>query len=172
MTTGIQFLSLPNEILILILSFLPLRSITACKRSCCRLRAVIKHSGLLRCRMRTMRSFMEDLSPPGLTTSDFLDNLKTWEKAWLTFGVGSEVVTRTTYKPSLGASEFLLRSGYLIEIRQGMTQGWSYLDLHLLRNHGGPSAPQWTDIQLETTISVKGWALDVDQDLLAVSAIS
>jgi hypothetical protein len=31
---GIQFLGLPGEILVLILSFLPLRDITACKRSC------------------------------------------------------------------------------------------------------------------------------------------
>jgi hypothetical protein len=115
---------------------------------------------------------MEDLSPPGLTTSEFLDNLKTWEKAWLTFGVGSEVVTRTTYKPLIGPSEFLLRSGYLIEMHHGITQGWSYLDLHLQHNHGGQSAPQWTDVQLGTTFRVNGWALDVDQDLLAVSAIS
>jgi hypothetical protein len=120
-----------------------------------------------------MKSYMEDLSPPGLSTSDFLENLKSWEKAWLTFTVGKHVATHTTYKPFLGPSEFLLRSGYLIEMRQGVTPGWSYLDLYLQGNvRGEELAPQWTDIQLESTFNVQGWALDIDQDLFAVSVIS
>lgn len=172
MTTDSSLLSLPNELLVYILSLLPLRSITACKRSCCRLRAVIKHSGLLRCRIRTMKSYIEDLSPPGLSTSDFLEHLKRWEKAWLMFGVGQEAATQTMYKPFLGDSEFLLRSGYLIEMRHGQRPGWSHLDLSPQRDLRGDSlTPQWTDIQLETTCRVGGWAMDVDQDLVAVSVL-
>ncbi|KAH8982726.1 hypothetical protein EDB86DRAFT_323397 [Lactarius hatsudake] len=170
---GDQLLGLPGEILVLILSFLPLRDITACKRSCWQLRAVIKQSGLLRCRIRTMKNYIEDLSPPGLSTCDFLESLKKWEKAWLTFGVGKEVAAHTTYIPYRGRSDFLLRSGYLIEMRHGEAPGLSYTDLSSQRIVNGVQSPLgWTDIQLAANASIGGWALDVDQNLVAVSLLS
>ncbi|KAH9173275.1 hypothetical protein EDB89DRAFT_1958840 [Lactarius sanguifluus] len=170
---GDQLLGLPGEILVLILSFLPLRDITTCKRSCWQLRAVIKQSGLLRCRIRTMKNYIEDRSPPGLSTCDFLESLKKWEKAWLTFGVGKEVAAQTTYIPYRGRSDFLLRSGYLIEMRHGEAPGLSYLDLSSQRIVNGVESPLgWTDIQLAANASIGGWALDVDQNLVAVSLLS
>ncbi len=169
----IQLLGLPGEILVLILSFLPLRDITACKRSCWQLRGVIKQSGLLRCRIRTMKNYIEDLSPPGLSTSDFLESLKKWEKAWLTFGVGKEAAAQTTYIPYRGRSDFLLRSGYLIEMRHGETPGLSHLDLSSQRIINGVQSPLgWTDVQLAANVSIGGWALDIDQNLVAVSLLS
>lgn len=170
---GTHFLGLPGEILVLILSFLPLRDITACKRSCWQLRGVIKQSGLLRCRIRTMKNYIEDLSPPGLSTSDFLESLKKWEKAWLTFGVGKEAAVQSTNIPYRGRSDFLLRSGYLIEMRLGETPGLSYLDLSSQRIINGISPPlSWTDVQLAANVSIGGWALDIDQNLVAVSLLS
>lgn len=169
----IQLLRLPDEILVLILSFLPLRDITACKRSCWQLRGVIRQSGLLRCRIRTMKNYVEDLSPPGLSTSDFLESLKKWEKAWLTFGVGTVAAAQTTYRPYRGRSDFLLRSGYLIEMRQGETPGLSHLDLSSQRIVNGIQSPlSWTDVQLAANVSIGGWALDIDQNLVAVSLLS
>lgn len=167
---GLQLLGLPSEILILIFAFLPLPEINACKRSCQRLRAVIKQSGLLRCRIRTMKNYIEDLSPPGLSTAAFLHNLRTWEKAWLAFNVGKEAATQNTFRPYQGFSDFLLRSGYLIQLCQGDSPGWSYLDL--TRQRDQISAAQWTDIQLDVNFFAMGWALDIDQDLVAVSRLS
>jgi F-box-like len=168
-----QLLALPNELLVLILAFLPLRSITSCKRTCRHLRAVIKQSGLLRCRIRTMKNYIENLSPPGLSTSDFLENLRIWEKAWLTFGVGKEAATQTLFRPFQGFSEFLVRSGYLIQMGQGDRCGWSYVDLSLQPHlRGKRSAVRWTDVQLEVNLTTRGWALDIDQDLVAISCLS
>ena len=170
---GTQLLGLPNELIVLILAFLPLRSITFCKRSCRHLRAVIKQSGLLRCRIRTMKNYIENLSPPGLSTADFLENLRIWEKAWLTFSVGKEAAKQTMFRPFRGFSEFLLRSGYLIQMCQGDRSGWSYVDLSLQPNFRGKrSAGLWTDIQLEVNLTTSGWALDIDQDLVAISCLS
>jgi len=170
---GLQLLGLPSEILILIFSFLSLPEINACKRSCQRLRAVIKQSGLLRCRIRTMKNCIEDLSPPGLSTAAFLDHLRKWEKAWLTFNVGNEAATQNTFRPYQGLFDFLLRSGYLIQLCQGDSPGWSYLDLSRQRGlHGQISAAQWTDIQLDTNFFAMGWALDIDQDFVATSRLS
>jgi len=170
---GLQLLGLPSEVLILIFSLLPLPEINACKRSCRRLRAVIKQSGLLRCRIRTLKNHIEDLSPPGLSTADFLDSLRTWEKAWLTFNVGKEAATQTTFRPYQGFTDFLLRSGYLIQLCQGDSPGWSYMDLSRQRDlRGKISAAQWTDIQMNTNFFSMGWALDIDQDFVAVSRLS
>ena len=167
---SIQLLSLPSELLVLILSFLPLRSIPACKRTCRQLRAVIMHSGLLRCRMRTLKNYMENLSPPGLSTADFLDNLEKWEKALLTFSVGREAATQTMFRPFQAFSEFLLRSGYLIQVSTLEDPGWSYVDLYTQCDINGRvrSAAQWKDIKLEL-VMITEWALDIDQDLVAVS---
>jgi hypothetical protein len=167
---GTQLLNLPNELLILIIAFLPLRSISSCKRSCHHLRAVIKHSGLLRCRIRTLKNYIEDLSPPSLSTVDFLETLRKWEKAWLTFGVGMKAVTQTTFRPFQGFDEFVLRSGYLIQMCHGDTPGWSYADLSLQRDlRGKRSAIRWKDIQVEVNLSSTGWTLDIDQNLVVFS---
>ncbi|KAH9986345.1 hypothetical protein BJV74DRAFT_845025, partial [Russula compacta] len=66
---------------------------------------------------------------------------------------------------------FLLRSGYLIQ--EHRRPGWSYLDLSLQRGlHGTPSIPRWTDVRLEANVRIWKWALDVDQDLVAVLLLS
>ncbi|KAH9959267.1 hypothetical protein BC827DRAFT_522842 [Russula dissimulans] len=153
---GPHLLGLPDELLVLILVFLPLNSITACKRSCWRLRAVIRQSGRLRCRIRTMKNFMEDLSPPGLSTSDFLDNLRKWERAWLTLNIKKGAASHTMFRPFDVQCDFLLQSGYLIQ--------------RALREKASDS--EWTDVPLEAEATTGGWALDVDQDLVAVSLLS
>ena len=120
-----------------------------------------------------MKNYIENLSPPGLSTADFLENLRIWEKAWLTFGVGKEAATQTLFRPFQGFSEFLVRSGYLIQMCQGDSCGWSYVDLSLQPHlRGKRSAVRWTDVQLEASLGTRGWALDIDQDLVAISCLS
>jgi hypothetical protein len=120
-----------------------------------------------------MKNYLEDLSPPGFTTLEFIEALKKWEKAWLSFSVEKEAATHRIYKsyPGLGeyGCEFMLRSGYLIQMYQGRL-GWSYLDLSLQRDlHEVRSAPKWTEVAAEASIDPNGWALDIDQDLVVVS---
>jgi hypothetical protein len=172
-TMSTQFLSLPNDLLILILSFLPYRSIPACKHTCRRLRSVIMHSLELRCRIHTLESYMEDLSPPDLSTADFLHNLGKWENAWLTFSVGRGTPIRSMSWPFQAFSEFLLRSGYLIQVCPIEAPGWSYVDLSAqcdINGRGRPTA-QWKVIKLALVFTTK-WALDIDQGLVAVSYLA
>jgi hypothetical protein len=119
-----------------------------------------------------MKNFIEDLSPPSLSTADFLECLKRWEKAWLTFGVGKEIGAQTTSLPYRGRSEFLMRSGYLIEMRYGEGPGLSYLDLSSQCTIDGVQSPLlWTEVELANT-NIGGWALDIDQNLLAVALLT
>jgi hypothetical protein len=123
--------------------------------------------------MHLLNNYMEFLSPPGLSTVDLLDNLKKWEKAWLTFSVGKEAATQTMYRPfQYFSDKFLLRSGYLIEVRSSPAVGWSYVDLSTQCDINGRerSAAQWKDIKFESLIRTK-WALDIDQKLVAVSSL-
>jgi len=120
-----------------------------------------------------MKNFIEDLSPPGLSTADFLESLKRWEKAWLTFGVGKDAPAQTTSLPYGGRSDFVMRSGYLIEMRHGETPGMSYLDLSSQCTTDGDKSPLvWTDVQITANVGIGGWALDIDQNLVAVSLLS
>jgi len=120
-----------------------------------------------------MKNFIEDLSPPGLSTSDFLDNLRKWERAWLTFSIRKGAATHSIIRPFDGQCDFFLRSGYLIQVRKGVRPGWSHLDLSLHRGlQEKPSASEWSEVRLEANTSTGGWALDVDQDLVAVSLLS
>jgi hypothetical protein len=69
----------------------------------------------------------------------------------------------------------LLRSGYLIEMRHGESPGLSYLDMSSQGIINGVSSPlswTWTDVQLAANVSIGGWALDLDQNLVAVSLLS
>ena len=70
---GRQLVCLPDELLILIMAFLPPpRSLIACQRSCLRVYAIIEQSRLLRHRIL----IEEDLSPPALSISDFFQDLR------------------------------------------------------------------------------------------------
>jgi hypothetical protein len=120
-----------------------------------------------------MKCYIEDFSPPSLSTAAFLDAMRKWEKAWLTFNVGKEAATQNTFRPFQGFSDFLLRSGYLIHLCQGDSPGWSYLDLSRQRHlRGEISAGKWTDIQLDANFFATGWALDIDQNFVAASRLS
>jgi len=117
-----------------------------------------------------MKNFIEDLSPPGLSTSDFLDNLRKWERAWLTLNIKKGAASHTMFRPFDVQCDFLLQSGYLIQVRKGARPGWSHLDLSVQR--GLREKTEWTDVPLEVEATTGGWALDVDQDLVAASLLS
>lgn len=175
----LRLLDLPYELLVTILSSLPVRSILSCEASCRRLRAVIKGSMLLRCRKWSAEHGIQELLPSGLSHPEFLANVRQWENDWFHFGDVNEVTMRSMYRPSQGSpgceslcptnSDLFLRSGYLIQIHQKENVGWSHMHLFSLRE--SIKDPVWTDVRLGDHLTMEGWALDLDQDLVAASRL-
>jgi hypothetical protein len=174
----LQLLGLPNELLVIILSNLPARSIFACMVSCRRLLAIRKRSRLLERIIWSTKHGIHELLPPGLSIPHFHTIAQKWENGWINFKVGNQAATRSMYGPSQGllglewysATEcnFLLRSGHLIRMCRNENPGWSHMDLSLQHKlRGFMSAPEWTNVRLGAHVKMKGWALDLDQDLVA-----
>ena len=66
---------------------------------------------------------------------------------------------------------FLLRSGYLIQLRKGEDPGWAYMDLSPKYDlQGYTPALEWKGVHLKGN-GIMGWALDLDQDLMVVSLL-
>ena len=176
----LQLLDLPNDLLIVILSSLPARSILACRASCHRLRDIIKGSQLLLWRIWCMRHGIQELSPSGLSLPNVIADIVRWEYDWFNFGVGKQVTRRSMHRPSQGSpgreslcptkNDFLLRSGYLIQMHEKENPGWSHMHLSTLRGlRDSVKDPVWTDVRLGDHLTMEGWALDLDQDLMAAS---
>jgi hypothetical protein len=174
MAAAASFLDLPTEVIILIVCQLPLRDVVACKRLCHRLRSLIENSQLLQYHFRVMCSGVEDLFVPGISSHEFLKSLGQWEMAWQKFDIG-ERFARHRYQNILWTVEHIVQNGHIVAMRLvdsswHTAPGWSYADISrvLLRGGESPQALSWTDIQLDTTISPKGYVLDVNQDLVAM----
>ena len=179
----LHILDLPIELLIVIFSSLPARSILACRDSCRRLRKVIENSKLLMGQIWNTEHGIQELLPLGLSPPDFRTSAEQWEINWFNLRVGDEVATRSMYRPSHGSPgrellcptkyNFLMRSGYLIQMHQKENPGWSHMHLSPLRElRGFVQDPVWTDVRLGNHLTMEGWALDLDQDLVAASLLS
>ena len=179
----LQILDLPNELLLIIFSSLPARSILACRASCRLLFEIIEKSSLLQNRIWSTKHGIQELLPSGLLVPDFRASAKQWEINWFNFRVGNEVAARSMYRPSQCSPSyeslcpttynFILRSGYLIQMHQKENPGWSHIHLSPLRDlRGFIQDPVWTDVRLGDHLTMEGWALDVDQDLVAAPLIS
>lgn len=168
------FLDLPTEVIILTLCHLPLRELVACKRLCRRVRALIERSKLLQYHLRIMRSGVEDLFVPGICSSEFLKRLEQWEMAWWKLDLG-ERFARHKYHNILWTVEHIVQNGHIAAMRLGDSSwhtapGWSYADIShvLLQGDEAPQEDSWKDIQLDRSITPKGYVLDINQDLVAV----
>jgi hypothetical protein len=126
---------------------------------------------------------MKDYSPSSTSTSDFLKNLEEMEMASSTFGPREDVSMRTKLEPFQSFHKFgffgdtrttlLLQSGYLIQVRKGPGKdpGWAYMDLSPKHDlQGYTPALEWKSVRLKS-YGIMGWALDLDQDLMAVSLL-
>jgi hypothetical protein len=174
MAASATFLDLPTEVIILIVCYLPLRDVVACKRLCHRLHSLIKDSKMLQYHFRAMCSGVEDLFVPGVSSHEFLKTLERWEMAWQKFDIG-ERFARHRYQNVLWTVEHIVQNGHVVAMRLvdsswHTAPGWSYADISRILHHGGdgPQSLCWTDVQLETAITPKGYVLDVNQDLVAM----
>ena len=168
------FLDLPTEVIIMIVYLLPLREVVACKRLCRRLYSLIEESQLLQYHFRAMCSGVEDLFSPGVSSHEFLNRLGNWEIAWQKFDIGKRFA-RHRYQNILWTVEHIVQNGHVVAMRLvdsswHTAPGWSYADISrvLRRGSESPQAHCWTDVQLDTSISPKGYVLDVSQDLVAM----
>lgn len=182
-TVTLQLLDLPNELLVAIFLRLPTRNILACGASCNRLRAVITGSMLLQTRIWCTKHAIQRFLPSGLSPPNFMENAKKWENEWFQFKVGEEVATKLTPRSFQGSFfreylrpteyNFLLMSGYLIQMWQEENPGWSHIHLSLLPEPCKSIIyPDWTDVRLGDHFTMEGWALDIDHDLVAASLLS
>ena len=176
-----QFVDLPVEVLLLILSSLALRELVACRNSCRGLRDIILGDRLLQQVVQSSEHCIKDFSPPSSSTSNFLRILEKMGRTSSTVSPGEEVSILTEFEPSqsfhkfafFGDTEttFLLRSGYLIQVRKKKDPGWAYMDLSPKHDlQGYTPALEWKGVHLESN-GILGWALDLDQDLMAVSLL-
>jgi hypothetical protein len=124
---------------------------------------------------------MQDFSSPSFSISNFLKTLEEMKMIISTSSPGEEVSIRTEFEPIqsfhkftfLGDTKtaFLLRSGYLIQVRKGNDPGWAYMDLSPKHDlQGYTPALEWKSVHLKGS-GIMGWALDFDQDLVAVSLL-
>lgn len=176
----LQLLDLPNELLIIIFSNLPVRSVLACGASCLHLCAVITQSKLLQWQVWSTQHGIQGLFP--LALSPHYDRIVwQWELDWFRFKVGDEADTSKLQRQSQGEpphrespflikNNFLMRSGYLIQMHQNENPGWSHLSLR--ESCKSIQDPVWTDVRLGDHLAMEGWALDLDQDLVAASLLS
>jgi F-box domain len=171
---AVTLLGLPTEVIILTLCHLPLRELVACKRLCRRLNALIEDSQFLQYHLRAMLSGVEDVFVPGVCSSEFLERLKEWEMAWWKFDIGDHFA-RHRYHNVLWTVEHIVQNGYIAAMRLGDSSwhtapGWSYADISQVLSQGneGRQESSWKDIQLDRSITPKGYVLDVNQNLVAV----
>lgn len=171
-----SLLLLPCELLVIILSDLSVdsvHSVLACKASCRRLHDVIMGSLLLKWTILNARCGIHELSFPGSVDNIFRYQIK-WELDWWNFGIREGVMRsmsgpfQDTPSDSVADPDFLLRSGYLIHMRQRENPGWSHINLSLQRGLSGfITDPEWTNVHLGSDLKMEGSALDLDQDLVA-----
>jgi len=178
-----QFLDLPVELILIIIWLLPPSELLACRDTCHRLRDIVRGEGQLQWRIQSLEHCIKDFSPPSSSISDFLKSLEEIGKTSSTFSSGEEVPMRTEFDPSqsfhkfifFGDTEtaFFLRSGYLIQLSKGQDPGWAYMDLSITGKHDPQRytpALEWKGVHLKGD-GIMGWAMDLDQDLVATSLL-
>jgi hypothetical protein len=83
---SLNFLDLPPELIITILSMLSLPGLAACQLTSRPLNTLIKESLVLQYVIETQANGVEDCSASGICLRARLDKLKAWSHCWLSFG--------------------------------------------------------------------------------------
>jgi len=169
-------LSLPNEILIEIFSYLGPRDIAACQRSCRQLNDIIIHSRLLQYLIRVGRSGLHDPLLPIYTISQRIEALEKWETAWNNVETKTQSSGQVKYKvacPFKSRYRFdcttWIHDDFLIvtKSRYFDTPGYGYVDMRAFQSEGERCS--WTTIANHSwSDKYSHFAFSVEQDLVLV----
>ena len=117
-------LSLPTELIILILSYLPAVELCAFQRTCHKIRCIVAESAHLQYILHAQINGVDDLLPPDRPFSERLELLRCHEKSWSNLQLRvSHEFTATIHQ------RHFLQDGYLIYNRIAGTLQYGYVDL-------------------------------------------
>jgi len=133
-------LTLPDELIVELFSYLHSRDIAACQQSCRRLNDTIIHSQLLQYLIRVERSGLYDPLFPSHTVSQRIDALEKWESAWANFKIKrSDHVKYKVTCPFAWRYDTTCRihDDFLILVNCFYGPGYGYVDLRTFQPEGG-----------------------------------
>ena len=166
-------LTLPDELIVELFSYLHPRDIAACQRSCRQLNDTIIHSRLLQYLIHVGRSGLHDPLFPIYTISQRIEALEKWETAWN--DVETKSSSQVKYKVACPFkcrfdSTSRIHDDFLIVTKSSLfdSPGYGYVDLRAFQSEGKRCS--WT------TIANHSWgdkyfrfAFFVEQDLVLVA---
>ena len=138
------FLHLSTELLIEILTYLPVVDLLSVQHTCRTMRNIIDGTVYLQYIMRIHINGVNDFSPPEFSYSERLEHLWHHEQSWNTLQVNllTESITDIPYT----FYGFILQDGYLIYDYADREQRYRYTDLSsAARNEG----LRWVDITMD-----------------------
>ena len=163
-------LTLPDEIIVELFSYLHPRDIAACQRSCRRLNDTISHSQLLQYLIRVGKLGLYDPLLPNHTVSQRIEALGKWEAAWGDVEIKSFDHINVKYKVVCPFawrydSACRIHNDFLTVVNCFDSPGYGYVDLRGFQSEGG-NCPL-------TTVANPSWrgknclfAFSVEQDLV------
>jgi hypothetical protein len=119
-----MFPTLPTELLILILSYLPVVELCAVQRTCHRIHNIVAESAQLQYVLRTQINGVDDLLPPDCPFSERLELLRRHENAWSNLQLK---LSHEFASPLL--DRHFLQDGYLIYNKIAGVLQYGYVDL-------------------------------------------
>lgn len=144
------FLNFSTEVLVEILSHLPLRDVVACKLTCRKLNDVIVHSSLIQYIIQTHLAGVHDSLIPGATIVDRLSALKTLEATWRELDVRQRTAQITRGITAWPWLNYTVHDDYLLAVRGNSDNpdqppGYSYIDL---RQEAAFTDPLWRKVDV------------------------
>ena len=121
-------LDLSTELLIEILTYLPVTDLLSMQHTCRSMRNIIDGTVYLQYILRTHINGVDDFLPPQFSYSERLELLRRHEQSWNTLQVNLLTECTTNFTSTYG--NFILQDGYLIyENIMGNEQRYTYTDL-------------------------------------------
>ncbi|KAI0262792.1 hypothetical protein BC834DRAFT_375000 [Gloeopeniophorella convolvens] len=165
-TKPFLLLSLPTELVIRIISFLHCADdISACLRSCRKLRDVVTDSQLLQYLLRTTFAGVHDTLTSGLTIPERTKVLQRWEDAWRDPAI--QTPAQCFFGPAtVPALNYATHDDYLIALREGPSPGYSFLDL---RTSLPLQDALWTEVNVHTSAAGCTFTFAIEEHDLVIA---
>jgi hypothetical protein len=144
--------SLPDRLLIEVISNLSPNDIHACRLTCRQLNDLIVNSQLIQYTIRTALSGVFDPLDTSLSLPERLDALHRWETTWTEMVIGEPDARIDAPVPSGRGPPVEFSFGrYFVVIREGYgrSAGYSFLDMHTFSPQAD-NAALWTTIKIDT----------------------